>query len=182
MFLIKGFFLILFIFQIFILSSCSQIRESAGVNRKSIDEFQAVENPPLVIPPDFNLISPDNINEKNIDEVDKELAKEILFGLDEKTEDSKQESSTINTILSKSKAESTNDEIRNEIDQVFAEEKNTKNIFGSDWKNEKEVLDAVKESERIRNSIFEGKPITEGEIPTNEKEIKSKKKKRFIFF
>ena len=90
--------------------------------------------------------------------------------------------STINTILSKSKAESTNDEIRNEIDQVFAEEKNTKNIFGSDWKNEKEVLDAVKESERIRNSIFEGKPIAEGEIPTNEKEIKSKKKKRFIFF
>tara|TARA_Y100000590_G_scaffold463368_1_gene629960 strand:+ start:1504 stop:2052 length:549 start_codon:yes stop_codon:yes gene_type:complete len=182
MFLIKRFFLISFILQTFILSSCSQIRESAGVNRKSIDEFQAVENPPLVIPPDFNLVSPDNIDEKNIDDVDKELAKEILFGLDEKTGDSKKESSTINTILSKSKAETINDEIRKEIDQEFAEEKDTNSIFGSNWKNEKEVLDAVKESERIRNSNFEGKSITEGEIPTTEKEIKPKKKKRFIFF
>ena len=49
--------LIIIIFAVFF-SSCSKIRESAGVTRKSIDEFQAIENPPLVIPPDFNIISP----------------------------------------------------------------------------------------------------------------------------
>ena len=42
----KLFNLIIIIFAIF-LSSCSNIRESAGVTRKSIDEFQTIENPPL---------------------------------------------------------------------------------------------------------------------------------------
>ena len=42
-------FLSLFIFSSLFLVSCSQIRESAGVNRKNIDEFKVVENPPLVL-------------------------------------------------------------------------------------------------------------------------------------
>ena len=46
------------------LFGCSKVRESAGVNRKIIDEFQVVENPPLVIPPDFNLLPPDQLEEK----------------------------------------------------------------------------------------------------------------------
>ena len=32
---------------------CSKVRESAGATRKSPNEFQAIENPPLVIPPDY---------------------------------------------------------------------------------------------------------------------------------
>ena len=76
-------FLSLFIFSTLFLASCSQIRESAGVNRKNIDEFKVVENPPLVIPPDFNLLPPEQLSEKNINDVEGELAKEILFGLDE---------------------------------------------------------------------------------------------------
>ena len=69
-----------FYYQIF--CCVPKVRESAGVTRKSIDEFQAVENAPLVIPPDFNLISPDKIEEKDIDKAEKELAEQILFGLD----------------------------------------------------------------------------------------------------
>ena len=65
------------------LNACSTMRKSAGVTRKSIDEFQVVENPPLIIPPDFNLLPPDQLEEKNIDDVEKELAQEILFCLDE---------------------------------------------------------------------------------------------------
>ena len=76
-------FLSLSIFSLLFLVSCSQIRESAGVNRKNIDEFKVVENPPLVIPPDLNLLPPDQLSEKNINNVEGELAKEILFGLDE---------------------------------------------------------------------------------------------------
>ena len=33
---------------------CSKIRQSAGVTRKAPDEFQVIENPPLVIPPNYN--------------------------------------------------------------------------------------------------------------------------------
>ena len=82
--------MVIIIFAIF-LCSCSNIRESAGVTRKSIDEFQTIENPPLVIPPDFNLVNPDQLQQKNIDNVEKELAQEILFGLDEKEKNTKKQ-------------------------------------------------------------------------------------------
>ena len=61
------------------LSSCNTIRSSAGVERKVIDEYNVVENPPLVIPPNFNLLPPDQIESKDIDDTDSELAKEILL-------------------------------------------------------------------------------------------------------
>ena len=48
------------------LSSCNTIRSSAGVERKVIDEYNVVENPPLVIPPNFNLLPPDQIESKDI--------------------------------------------------------------------------------------------------------------------
>ena len=75
--------------------SCSQIRESAGVNRKNIDEFKVIENPPLVIPPDFNLLPPEQLRGKNIDNAESDLAKEILFGLNEE-ESNVNDSRTIN--------------------------------------------------------------------------------------
>ena len=63
-------FCILFSFN---LVSCSTVRESAGVNRKSIDEYEVVENPPLVIPPDFNLLPPEQLQEKNILKILKQI-------------------------------------------------------------------------------------------------------------
>ena len=50
----KKYYLVI-ITSILILSSCNTVRDSAGVNRKVIDEYSVIENPPLVIPPDFNL-------------------------------------------------------------------------------------------------------------------------------
>ena len=88
----------LFLFSSVFLVSCSQIRNSAGVNRKHIDEFKVVENPPLVIPPDFNLLPPDQLSEKDIDNVEGELAKEILFGLNQENENENVELSMVNTI------------------------------------------------------------------------------------
>ena len=95
------FTILISISSLLFLNSCSKIRESAGVTRKSIDEFQAVENPPLVIPPDFNLTSPDKLKNKNLANVEKDLAEEILFGLEEenKNKNNIDNSSTINTIL-----------------------------------------------------------------------------------
>ena len=62
-----------------LLISCNTVRNSAGVNRKVIDEYAVVENPPLVIPPNFNLLPPEQMESKNIEDADSELAKEILF-------------------------------------------------------------------------------------------------------
>ena len=47
-----------------------------------LDEYQVIENPPLVIPPDLNLGS-SQLERKDIKDVEQDLAKEILFGLDE---------------------------------------------------------------------------------------------------
>ncbi len=173
---------LLSLFFLLLLSACTKIRDSAGVTRKSIDEFQVIENPPLVIPPDFNLEPPDQLKEKNIDEVEKELAKEILFGINESDNVNNNEVSTMNQILKKTDALEVDSSIREEIDQEFAREIKTKGIFNVEWEDEIEVLDAVKESERIRNKNFEGESIADGEVPIKKELIKKKKKKRFIFF
>ncbi len=165
-----------------LLSSCSNIRESAGVTRKSIDEFQVIKNPPLIIPPDFDLVDPDQLQQQSIEDVDKELAKEILFGLDEKEQNTEKQLSTMNEILSQANATDVSNDIRKEFDQEFSQEKKTDNVFQIDWKNEEEVLDAVKESERIRDKNFRGEKISEGEVSTKKEKIKVKKKKRFFFF
>ena len=176
----------IFIFMIIIfailLSSCSNIREGAGVTRKSIDEFQAIENPPLIIPPDFDLVNPDQLQQKNIEDVEKELAKEILFGLDETEQNTEQQLSTMNEILSQANATDVSKDIREEFDQEFAQEKKTGDVFQIDWDNEEEVLDAVKESERLRDKNFQGEEVSEGEVPIKTENIKVKKKKRFFFF
>ena len=164
------------------LNSCSKLRESAGVTRQSLDEFKVVENPPLVIPPDFNLVAPDKLQQKNIDDVENELAKEILFGLDDKEQSKDKQLSTMNQILFQSNAINISDEIRNEIDQEFVKEIKTDGIFQINWENELEVLDAVKESERIRNKNFDEQSIVDDKIPIKKIKVKIKKKKRFIFF
>ena len=176
---------ILYLFFISItifLSGCSKVRDSAGVSRKSIDEVKIVENPPLIIPPDFNLIPPNQLKEKNINDIDRDLAEEILFGLKEKEEIIEKEISTMKTILLKAEAVDVSPLIREEINSVYASEIETDSIFGFEWENEIEVLDAVKESERIRENNFYEKPLSQGNVPTTIKKIKNKKKKRFIFF
>ena len=173
---------IILILVIFFLYSCSSVKESAGVNRKSIDEFVVIENPPLVIPPDFNLLSPDQLEAKKIDDIENELAKEILFGLDENEIPLQKKINTMNQILLKAGALDVSDSIRDEIDEDFSRELNTGDIFQVTFENEIEILDAVKESERIRNKKFEGESISSGEVPIKTKKIKKKKKKRFFFF
>ena len=177
----KIFIFIIIIYAI-ILSSCSNVRESAGVTRKSVDEFQVIENRPLIIPPDFDLVDPDQLQQKNIEDVEKELAKEILFGLDETEQNTEKQLSTMNEILSQTNATDVSNDIREEFDQEFAQEKKTDSVFQVDWDNEEEVLDAVKESERIRAQNFKGEKISEGEVSIKTEKIKVKKKKRFFFF
>ena len=170
-------FLSLFVFSSIFLASCSQIRESAGVNRKNIDEFKVVENPPLVIPPDFNLLPPEQLSEKNIKDVEGELAKEILFGLDEESSVENIQLSTMENIINQTNASEVDNSIRQEINEQFAYEKNTDSKV---WENETEILDSIAESERIRNERLGIVDEEAQTVPTTK--IKSKKKKRFFFF
>ena len=170
---------LLLIFSFIILiPACSKIKESAGVTRKSIDESMVIENPPLVLPPDFNLVPPDQLQQKNIENIENELAQEILFGLENENTNNTKQLSTMNQILSNANTANVSDDIRDEIDQNFSQTKSTKGIFQAEWENEVEILDAVEESQKIRNKLFNNSSVAEDEMPI----IKEKKKKRFIFF
>jgi len=175
----KFFFIILFSTS-FILISCSSIRDSAGVTRKTLDEFTVIENPPLVIPPDFNLLPPEQLSKKNIEDVESELAKEILFGLDDKSADNKTLISTMDKILLETKANNVDNNIREQINEFFANEKSSKK-FQKEWDSEIEILDSIKESERIRTQLIKGGSISEGDVPTIKQKVKKKKRKFFFF-
>ena len=159
--------------------SCSKVRESAGVNRKNIDEFAVIENPPLIIPPDFNLMPPDQLEEKSLDNEESELAKEILFGLEDDAETNNIELSTMENILSQSNAFEIDNSIRDEIDEQFASEKNS---ISKSWNNEIEILDSITESERLRNQLLNNEVGSNEEIPKIKVKNKNKKKKKFFFF
>ena len=88
----------------------------------------------------------------------------------------------MNKILLQADAADASNDIREEFDQEFAQEKKTEGIFQSDWKNEEEVLDAVKESQRIRDKNFQGENISGDDVQKKEEKIEVKKKKRFFFF
>ena len=175
-------YLYFFIIIILTLNGCSKVRESAGVTRQSIDEYQVIENPPLIIPPDFNLLPPNQLEGKSVEDVDNELAKEILFGLNENELSFQKKISTMNQILLKAGALDVSDSIRDEIDEGFSQEMKTDDFFQINFEDRIEVLDAVKESERIRNKKFDGESIADGEVPIKTEIIKKKKKKRFFFF
>ena len=174
----KNILIIVLLSSLFIVS-CSKVRESAGVNRKSMDEFAVIENPPLIIPPDFNLLPPDQLEEKNLENEESELAKQILFGLEEDAETNNLELSTMENILNQSMAEGIDNSIREEIDEQFASEKKS---TSKSWDNEMEILDSIAESERLRNELLNDELNSNEEIPTVKVKDKSKKKKRFFFF
>ena len=124
------------------------------------------------------------ILKEEITKEDIENEKEILFGLDDNNIQTQTQPSTMSQILSEVDTLDASPFIREEIDKEFSQELQTSEIFQDNWETEIQILDAIKESERIRNKKFESESITDGEIPTKSKKIiiKKKKKKRFFFF
>ena len=152
------------------LSSGNTIRSSAGVERKVIDEYNVVENPPLVIPPNFNLLPPDQIESKDIDDTDSELAKEILFGLDEESDETPSENSVIDNILKETEADQVDNSIREDLDGNSEDE-----ISKDNTDVESENIEEPKKKKRF--FFFNSKEENE-----DDGEGKPKKKKRFFFF
>ena len=161
--------LLVIITTTFILSSCGTVRDSAGVNRKVIDEYSVIENPPLVIPPDFNLLPPEQIKSKDIQDADNELAKEILFGLENTGTSLENNTTLINEIIRETEADEVDDSIRDSINEEFAGEKSSiddETTFNTEEELNKAIIDT--EEKNKKNNNENGK--------------KEKKKKRFFFF
>ena len=154
---------------ILFLYSCNSVRESAGVNRKVIDEYSVIENPPLIIPPDISLLPPEQIKTKNIEDFDTELAKEILFGLDDNETIVKEDVTLMDEIIDQTQANEVSDDVRNIINEEFAGEK-------SSIEDEEKFSDQTE----VNSAIEETKLKNNTKINTNKS--KDGKKKRFFFF
>ena len=152
------------------LSSCNTIRSSAGVERKVIDEYNVVENPPLVIPPNFNLLPPDQIESKDIDDADSELAKVILFGLDEESDKRPTENSVIINILKETEADQVDNSIRDDLDGGSEDQ-----VIKDNTDTENKKIEEIKKKKRF--FFFNSKEENE-----DDEEDEPKKKKRFFFF
>ena len=150
------------------LISCNTVRESAGVNRKVLDEYAVIENPPLVIPPNFDLLPPEQMESKDIKDTDSELAKEILFGLEDTNNQTNSENSLISEIIRETEADEVDEDIRETINQDFAGEKSTINDE-TQFKSEDEINEAINTTEKKDKS-------------KTKKSTNKKKKKRFFFF
>lgn len=173
----KFLFYIGLIFSCFFLASCNTIRESAGVGRTIPDEYTIAKNPPLALPPDYNLLPSDEmIKKKNLNS-DSDLTKEILFGLDESESSIETESSSsvVDSILEQSGADNVSADIRLEIDEDYNKVSSKKFAFtGDKYLREEEVLDAVAESKRIRENIFNNNDILDGDIPITTRPAKER--------
>ena len=51
-------FAVLLMGSVFILSACSGVKETLGMERSAPDEFAVVERAPLTVPPSFDLVAP----------------------------------------------------------------------------------------------------------------------------
>ena len=146
--------------------SCNAVRDSAGVNRKVIDEYVVIENPPLVIPPNFDLLPPEQMESKDLEDTNSELAKEILFGLEDSENQLSSDNSLMSEIIKETQAVEVDNNIRDIINQEFAGQKSSKDdetIF----ENEDELDAAIEDTEKKDK---------------NKKNKNEKKKKRFFFF
>ena len=160
----KNIFIFIIISLLF-LTSCNTVRESAGVNRKVIDEYAVIENPPLVIPPNFNLLPPEQIKSKDIENTDTDLAKEILFGLDDETSEENNEFS----LIKETRVNGAEDSIRDKINEEFASQKSSVNDE-SIFESEEDLSKAIEQTNKKMTNI------------SDENSKKEKKKKKFFFF
>jgi hypothetical protein len=177
-----------------------EVQETLGVNRKAPDEFVVYSRPPLSVPPEFDLKPPRPGEESPNVVTTEDQAREVLLGtkrppatLDEAAAkvdtsvetavepvlSSDAPSSAQSSFLSKAGADKADANIRQELAKdVVAEPKKKKqaqSLYESIVQDEKTepVVDAKAEAERIRANRDKGKPVTDGETPTQSEKSKS---------
>ena len=189
----------LFLLLPVLLTACDNggMRESLGLTRDAPDEFTVVSRPPLSLPPDFTLRPPKPGEPPRGVPTDAQ-ARSLLTGKPvptTPTDASQLVQPSVDTavtpvvtsnpltngessLLKRAGADTADDSIRDKLqtDAVTprdnSDAKTLMDELEGKEKNEP-VVDAAKESERIRDNKDEGKPITDGDTPNAVEEKKS---------
>lgn len=159
------------------LAACSDsVKRTLRLERPTPDTFKVVTNPPLSVPPQYDLIEPSEgrDSKSSLSGGDK-ATKELLYGDDNRKNSAKNLSKDEENFLNKIPGQSPKSDIREVIDNEYDKYNKTnkegnilkktrsyiKNLQGSD----EPVVDALKEKERLSKNKKEGKPANEGKVP-----------------
>ncbi|MCI5059866.1 MAG: DUF3035 domain-containing protein [Alphaproteobacteria bacterium] len=158
-------------------SACSKTQEQFDFSKKAPDEFAVVKRAPLEMPPDYQLRPPRPGAPRPQESATDEKAKQAVFGIED-LQENKQERQPVSVgesiLLQKSGVAETKTNIRDIIDQETAEiiKEETPTVdrllgkVGKEIEAPADVVDPVKETERIIHNSNAGKPVTDGETPT----------------
>lgn len=184
------------------LTACTgqEVQETFGMNRKAPDEFVVYSRPPLSVPPEFDLKPPRPGEESPTVLTTEAQARELLLGTRKKPATLDEAAATVDprvetavepvleanapsgaqsSFLSKAGVDKADPKIREALgkDVIEAPKKKKKaeslyeSIVGEN--KDEPVVDAKGEAERIRDNRDKGKPVTEGETPTQDEKSKS---------
>lgn len=162
-----------------LLAGCEQTRNAIGLQKRAPDEFAVVTRAPLSMPPDFGLRTPEPGKERPQEKSVRSQAREILFRSGNRRPgaaaraavDSGKFSQGEVAILSRAGALDADPSIRRKINEessAIAESSTgfmDKVLF---WQNPGEpgsIVDAGKESRRLREASAMGRPANEGDVP-----------------
>jgi len=161
------------------LSACENVRSELGLNKQSPDEFRVISRAPLSLPPEFTLRPPEPGAVRPQEGSPQQQARRAVFRADNVTGPSLDEripadgrSLGERSLLMAAGADKAVPGIRQIVDRETGR-LNEENesfidglIFWQDQPLAGEVVDADKESQRIRENAALGRSVTSGESPT----------------
>lgn len=156
-----------------VLTGCSNVKETLGMNRHSPDEFAVVKRAPLSMPPDYSLRPPRPGAPRPQEQAPSAQAAQTVLGVDNRGQSAPGTAEQI--LLEQAGAADASPAIRQVVDQEsITADKADKPVvdklldFRGNDKPTAVVVDAEKELERLKDNQQEGKPVTEGETPSVE--------------
>lgn len=178
-----------------VLSSCEGIKKQIGLAKSAPDEFTVVTKAPLILPPDFTL-RPPRPGASGPQEVQvREQARRALIRTGrsatgsasaQQPEDKSTRSRAENVFLRNAGADKADPQIRNVIRRetlALAEKDSTFTRRLMFWRADEDedgsLVDAKKESERLREAATKGESPAEGEVPVIERKGSSILKRIF---
>ncbi len=165
------------------LSGCGDARRALGWEKSAPDEFAVVSRAPLSLPPDYDLRPPQPGAARPQEGSSRDQARDVLLGGRNTPSrfalDHRGRSPGEMAILKKAGADQANPEIRSVVNQettalADADRSFTERLMF--WRAPEKpgtVVDASKETQRLRENQALGKSITEGDTPVIQRKKKA---------
>ena len=158
------------------LAACESTREQFDFSKKAPDEFAVVKRAPLEMPPNFEVKAPRPGAPRPQERATDQMAREAILGPDAQKALAKEAGVTQGeaVLLQKTGAANASPAIRAKVDAETAEiiEDETpginklKEMVGQNPQEPAtELVDPIKETQRLRANKAAGKPVTAGKTP-----------------